>query len=116
MWQRCYWEHAIRDERDYRNHMDCIHSNPVKHGYVQAAREWPHSSFHRCVERGMYPPDWAAAAEIVECHWERCALLGFGVASSQPTCYPQSALARRLSPSQSDVFLCNSAAADPSTI
>jgi len=70
IWQRRYWEHAIRDERDYRSHMDYIHYNPVKHGYVPAVREWPYSSFHRCVERGMYPVEWAAAREIAECHWE----------------------------------------------
>ena len=70
IWQRRYWEHAIRDEEDYRRHMDHIHYNPVKHGYVHGVREWPYSSFHRWVGRGDYPADWAAAQEIGEWDWE----------------------------------------------
>ena len=64
IWQRRYWEHVIRDQQDWERHMDYIHSNPVKHGYVGAARDWPHSSFHRLVARGIYPPDWHAEPEI----------------------------------------------------
>ena len=30
IWQRRYWEHLIRDEADYRAHMDYVHINPVK--------------------------------------------------------------------------------------
>jgi hypothetical protein len=29
-----HWEHTLRDECDLVRHMDCIHFNPVKHGYV----------------------------------------------------------------------------------
>jgi putative transposase len=58
VWQRRYWEHVIRDEADYRSHMDYIHLNPVKHGLVAQARDWPYSTFHRLVEKGIYPPDW----------------------------------------------------------
>ena len=47
VWQRRYWEHLIRDERDYARHVDYIHFNPVKHGYVQRAADWPYSSIHR---------------------------------------------------------------------
>lgn len=63
IWQRRYWEHWIRDERDYARHVDYIHYNPVKHGYVQRVADWPYSTFHRYVERGMYPSDWAGAPE-----------------------------------------------------
>ena len=38
IWQRRYWEHLIRGERDYRAHMDCVHINPVKHGLVSVLR------------------------------------------------------------------------------
>ena len=69
--QHRYWEHVIRDEADYRRHMDYIHFNPVKHGYVQAVGDWPYSSFHRWVERGIYSSDWAAPSpEVVACRWE----------------------------------------------
>lgn len=59
VWQRRFWEHCIRDEADYRHHVDYIHFNPVKHGLVAHAADWPHSTFHRFVTAGMYPPDWS---------------------------------------------------------
>ncbi len=34
IWQRRFWEHLIRDESDYEHHINYIHYNPVKHGYV----------------------------------------------------------------------------------
>jgi len=58
IWQRRYWEHAVRDEADLERHIDYIHYNPVKHGYVPRVRGWPHSSFHRYVARGLLPADW----------------------------------------------------------
>ncbi|UPK02563.1 transposase [Bradyrhizobium sp. 170] len=58
IWQRRYWEHAIRDEADFERHIDYIHFNPVKHGYVARVADWPHSSFHRFVEQGILAPDW----------------------------------------------------------
>jgi putative transposase len=58
IWQRRYWEHTIRDDRDYAVHMDYIHFNPVKHGYVDHAADWPFSSFRHYVENGIYPLDW----------------------------------------------------------
>jgi putative transposase len=59
IWQRRFWEHAIRNELDHARHVDYIHFNPVKHGYVRKAAEWPYSSFHRYVESGLYSSDWA---------------------------------------------------------
>lgn len=64
IWQRRFWEHLIRDECDFKRHADYIHYNPVKHGYVTRAVDWPHSSFHRYVERGIYTPDWGARDDI----------------------------------------------------
>jgi putative transposase len=58
IWQRRYWEHTIRDEPDLARHIDYIHFNPVKHGYVTRARDWPHSSFHRFVAERILPADW----------------------------------------------------------
>jgi putative transposase len=62
LWQHRFWEHLIRDERDFRQHMDYLHANPLKHGYVACAADWPWSSFHRCVRQGIYPADWAGGA------------------------------------------------------
>ncbi len=58
LWQRRYWKHQIRDEADFQRHVDYVHWNPVKHRFVDHVHEWPHSTFHRYVERGVYPRDW----------------------------------------------------------
>jgi REP-associated tyrosine transposase len=58
IWQRRFWEHAIRDEGDYARHMDYVHYNPVKHGHVTAVAQWPYSTFHRWVKAGVYPVGW----------------------------------------------------------
>jgi putative transposase len=58
LWQRRFWEHAIRDDDDLARHIDYIHWNPVKHGVVARVADWPFSTFHRCVERGLYPVEW----------------------------------------------------------
>lgn len=58
VWQRRFWEHLLRNEKDWRTHMDYIHYNPVKHGYVQSPRDWPYGSFQRAVRQGLYPADW----------------------------------------------------------
>jgi putative transposase len=62
IWQRRFWEHAIRDEPDFKRHVDYIHHNPVKHGYVPRVMDWPYSSFHRYVRQGILPSDWAGMA------------------------------------------------------
>jgi putative transposase len=59
LWQRRCWEHTIQDEADLRHHVEYVHYNPVKHGWVQRVEQWPHSTFHRNVRRGIYPSDWA---------------------------------------------------------
>ncbi|GHU18407.1 transposase [Betaproteobacteria bacterium] len=56
LWQRRFWEHTIRDDRDYAAH---VYVNPLKHGLVKRVVDWPYSSFHRDVRRGLYPADWA---------------------------------------------------------
>src|SRR5260370_2491903 len=58
IWQRRYWEHAIRSEADLERHIDYIRFNPVKHGHVTRVADWPHSSFHRYVGRVLLVADW----------------------------------------------------------
>nr|VFK56432.1 MAG: putative transposase [Candidatus Kentron sp. TUN] len=65
IWQRRFWEHCIRDERDRQNHLDYIHYNPVKHGYVEQVRDWPYSTFQRLVKRGWYTADWGQSISHV---------------------------------------------------
>lgn len=64
IWQRRFWEHQIRDDEDFARHVDYIHWNPVKHGLVQRALDWPHSTFHRYVEQGVLVPDWGISADV----------------------------------------------------
>ncbi len=66
IWQRRYWEHMIRDERDYAMHMDYIHYNPVKHGRVERASDWPYSSIHRYIQNGMLDQDWGVEISLDE--------------------------------------------------
>ena len=54
IWQRRFWEHQIRDEKDLQRHVDYIHYNPVKHGLVQQVEDWPWSTYHRYAENGFY--------------------------------------------------------------
>jgi len=63
IWQRRYWEHMIRDEDDFRRHIDYLHFNPVKHGLVQRTKDWPFSTFHRYVDDGVYSEDWGNVGE-----------------------------------------------------
>jgi putative transposase len=61
IWQRRFWEHTIRDDKDLNQHRDYIHYNPVKHGLVNKVSAWPWSSFHRYVRSGYYDRDWGEA-------------------------------------------------------
>ncbi len=54
IWQRRFWEHQIRDEKDLQGHVDYIHYNPVKHGLVRQIEDWPWSTYHRYVQDGFY--------------------------------------------------------------
>ena len=55
LWQRRFWEHAIRDDRDLAAHVRYCQVNPVKHGSCAMPEDWPHSSVHRAIRRGMRP-------------------------------------------------------------
>lgn len=65
LWQRRYWEHLVRDEEDWRRHVDYVHYNPVKHGYAQAPAHWPYSSFTRAVSRGWYDLAWGQQEPVI---------------------------------------------------
>jgi len=58
IWQRRFWEHLIRDEADFRAHMDYVHINPMQHGLVEHVADWPYSTFHGLVAQGVYARDW----------------------------------------------------------
>jgi len=64
IWQRRYWEHCIKDDRDYEHHVNYIHFNPVKHGYVNKAVDWEYSSIHRYIADGVMPENWGISPEL----------------------------------------------------
>jgi putative transposase len=59
-WQKRFWDHVIRDDKDFENHLHYIHFNPVKHGYIKDPRDWQDSSYIEWEKRGLYPAafDW----------------------------------------------------------
>ena len=65
-WQKRFWDHVIRDDRDFENHLHYIHYNPVKHGYVTDPRMWKYSSYIEWEKRGLYPPafEWEEPNDI----------------------------------------------------
>jgi putative transposase len=63
IWQHRYWEHQIRNDADLSRHVDYIHYNPVKHGWVSRAVDWPHSTLHAYIARGMLTADWGGEAK-----------------------------------------------------
>ncbi len=53
VWQARFWEHMIRDDCDYRRHVDYIHYNPVRHGLASCPHKWQWSSFSNWVKSGV---------------------------------------------------------------
>jgi len=66
IWQRRFWEHTVRDEPDLQHHLDYIHYNPVKHGLVSRVADWPYSTFHAYVDRGIYNVSWGSGVTQAE--------------------------------------------------
>lgn len=52
IWQKRFWEHHIRGRDDYQMLLRHCHQNPVRHGLVERAQDWPYSSIHRDVRAG----------------------------------------------------------------
>ena len=66
LWQRRFWEHLIRNDKDYERHMDYIHYNPVKHNLVSQVVDWPFSTFHRYVNNGILPHNWCYQSDDLD--------------------------------------------------
>ncbi|WP_431017358.1 REP-associated tyrosine transposase [Bradyrhizobium pachyrhizi] len=61
LWQRRFWEHTIRNERDLERCVDYVHYNPTKHRLVSSPVDWQHTSLHRYVRGGILPADWGGS-------------------------------------------------------
>ena len=60
VWQPKFWEHTLKDERDFEEHLNYVHFNPVKHGHVRRPVDWAWSTFHRWVRAGVYDRLWGS--------------------------------------------------------
>lgn len=58
IWQSGFMDHKIRDDEDYRRHIDYIHYNPVADGLVQKPEAYALSSFSVWKTRGAYEEKW----------------------------------------------------------
>jgi len=50
IWQHRFWDHIIRNQDDMNRHIDYIHYNPVKHGYVKRPFD---GNIHRYIITGI---------------------------------------------------------------
>jgi len=70
IFQRRYYEHTITSQEELNNHIDYIHYNPVKHGYVERVKDWEYSSFHRFVKNGFYDENWCDFSNVKDMNYE----------------------------------------------
>lgn len=61
LWQRRFWEHAIRNEHDLERCIDYVHYNPAKHRLASSPVDWQHTSLHRYIRDGILPADWGGS-------------------------------------------------------
>ena len=64
VFQRRYFEHTICSQEELNNHINYIHYNPVKHGYVECVKDWVYSSFHKFVENNLYDINWGSSKDV----------------------------------------------------
>ena len=65
-WQKRFWAHLITDEKDYEDHLNYIHFNPVKHGLVKNALDWSWTSLAKFIRDGKYASNWGEGVVIPE--------------------------------------------------
>ena len=58
LWHNRFYDRIIRNEQElYMYTLYCCF-NPVKHGYVKNALEWPYSTLNTYLKQGRYPESW----------------------------------------------------------
>jgi len=70
IWQRRYYEHTIRDQKELERYRNYVHYNPVKHGLVKSAKDWEFSSFGKFVNNGFYDEDWYNLDEDLDLEYQ----------------------------------------------
>ncbi|MEL7104899.1 MAG: transposase [Pseudomonadota bacterium] len=54
LWQRRFYDRHIRNDEEFSAAVRYCHLNPVKHGFVERAEDWPYSSVHREIAVGRW--------------------------------------------------------------
>jgi len=44
IWQKRYYEHTLRNEKDYVRCLEYMKNNPIKHGLVENSKDWRYLS------------------------------------------------------------------------
>jgi putative transposase len=57
VWQNRFWDHAIRDERDWLRHLAYVHYNPVHHELLSDPMAYEHSSIAKWSGNGRARKD-----------------------------------------------------------
>ena len=70
IWQRRFYEHTIRDDKELEKFRNYIHYNPVKHKLVLSAQYWKHSSFSKFVKKGFYDLQWYSLDEDMDFEYQ----------------------------------------------
>lgn len=52
---------VLKNEHDLQKHIDYIHYNPVKPGYVKRPVDWKYSSIHQYIKSDILPMDWTCS-------------------------------------------------------
>lgn len=63
-WKKGYDEYVITSPEDLKLHLDYMHYNPVKHGYVKSPKDWTYSSFSSYAAMGIYHSDWSLDKDL----------------------------------------------------
>ena len=66
IWRGIYYGRLFGIVSNAGRLFDYIHYNPMKHGLAECPRDWPYSTFHRDVARGIYPLDWAGLSDVLD--------------------------------------------------
>ena len=65
IWQKSFYDHVIRNEKDLVEKLNYIHSNPLRAGLVKNVSEYKHSSFKYYYDENQEPPIWFQRIETV---------------------------------------------------
>ena len=58
VWQKSFYDHVIRNEKDLVEKLNYIHSNPLRAGLIGEIVEYKHSSFKYYYNEKDKPPAW----------------------------------------------------------